>query len=104
MTQVLFVLLAAGSGVLIRTVLPYLATLKENPDTKFDSKFLVPPLVSCVIALFTLPLLLTQLPPALLESAMTMQAFLAIFAAAWGTTDIAREVQKAQVFFISAKS
>jgi len=85
------VLLVAALGALARTIVPYLQVLVENPDTPFDRQFLVPPIVSCVIALITLPLALGALPQELLEvPAITMTGLVAVFLAVWGATDAAR--------------
>ena len=82
-------------GALARTVVPYLQTLVENPDTPFDRQFLVPPIVSCVIALITLPLALGALPQELLEtSAITASGLVTVFLAVWSATDAVRAGQK----------
>ena len=75
--------------------MPYLQTLAENPDTPFDRQFLVLPIVSCVIALITLPLALGALPKELLETpAITASGLIAVFLAVWSATDAARAGQK----------
>ena len=67
-------------GALARTLVPYLETLRDNPETSFDRKFLVPPVVSCVIALVTLPLALSALPKELMESAtLSASGLVAVF-------------------------
>ena len=82
-------------GALARTVVPYLQTLAENPDTPFDRQFLVPPIVSCIIALITLPLASGALPQELLEApTVSTTGLIAVFLAVWGATDAARAGQK----------
>jgi hypothetical protein len=89
------VLLVAACGALARTLVPFLQALQENPDTVFDRKFLLPPIVSCIIALLTLPISLAALPPELLQpSALSLSLLVAVFVAVWGVTDIARVFQK----------
>jgi hypothetical protein len=80
-------------GIVGRTVVPYLEMLRNNPDTPFDRKFLVPAVVSVVIALITSPLVFAAIPPEQL-SAATLPALAVLFAAAWGLTDVARAGQK----------
>ena len=75
--------------------MPFLQVLAEKPDTPFDRQFLVPPVVSCVIALVTLPLALSALPKELLElPSLTFSGLVAVFLAVWGATDVARSGQK----------
>ncbi len=94
-TATFVVLLVAALGALARTLVPYLETLRDAPDTAFDRKFLVPPLVSCVIALITLPLALSALPKDLIESpTLSVSGLVAVFLAVWGATDMARSGQK----------
>ena len=96
MNPTVVVLIVAASGALARTLVPYLETLKDNPDTPFNRKFLIPPVVSSVISLVTLPLALSALPREMLESpTLSISGLAAIFLAVWGATDIARTVQKA---------
>ena len=79
----------------MRTLVPYLETLRDNPETSFDRKFLVPPAVSCVIALITLPLALSALPKELMESAtLSASGLVAVFLAVWGATDVVRSGRK----------
>lgn len=76
-----------GVGVIARVIVPYLQTLKEHPDTKFDKAFLVPPLISAVISVITLPLVLDKMP-------MDVSSPIAAFVWGWGSTDVIREIQK----------
>lgn len=95
------VVAAVLAGILARTILPFLQTLRDNPDTKFDKAFLVPAVVSVVIALITSPFIFAALPADQLGNAAPDLLDLALlFAAAWGLTDVAREAQK----FIGARS
>ena len=88
----------------MRTLVPSLETLRDNPETPFDRRFLVPPVVSCVIALITLPLALSALPKELLESAaLSTSGLVAVFLAVRGATDVVRSGQKVlNAMFISA--
>jgi hypothetical protein len=52
------VVICALLGILGRTIVPYLEELKKDPNIKFDRKFLIPPLVSIIIALIGSPLVL----------------------------------------------
>lgn len=94
-TATLVVLIVAALGALARTLVPYLELLRDAPDTVFDRKFLVPPAVSCAIALITLPLALSALPKDLIESpTLSVSGLVAVFLAVWGATDVARSGQK----------
>ena len=95
MSIVGFIIVAALAGVVARTLLPFLVTLRDNPNTPFDRAFLVPPLVSTLIAVFGLPLVLNALPPEVLNATeQSLQLFTTVFVAAWGASDIVREGQK----------
>ena len=95
MNPIVATLLTAVLAAVARTLFPYLQTLRDNPDTTFDRKFLVPPIVSCVIALLTLPVSLASLPPELLQpNTVSLSLLVAVFVAIWGVTDIARSFQK----------
>jgi hypothetical protein len=95
MNSTIVVLVTAIVAAVARTLIPYLQTLRDNPETKFDSKFLVPPIVSCIIALLTLPVSLSALPPELLNpSTPNLTLIVAVFVATWGVTDVVRTVQK----------
>jgi hypothetical protein len=87
------VIIAVLLGIAGRTVVPYLETLREKPDTKFDRAFLIPPVVSLVIGLIISPLVLSVIPPEQLQVA-TLPGMAAVFASAWGMTDIVRSGQK----------
>lgn len=87
------IILAAVLGIVGRTILPYLQTLQAHPDTKFDRAFLVPPIVSVIIALIAAPLALSAIAPESWEI-VTFQGMLGIFVAAWGATDLSRSGQK----------
>lgn len=82
-------------GILARTVLPYLQTLRDNPGTKFDRAFFVPAVVTVLISLITAPLVFAALPQDQLNNvAPTFTDLTLLFVAAWGTTDVVREGQK----------
>lgn len=89
------VIVAVLAGILARTVLPFLQTLRDNPEAKFDRKFLVPAIVALVIALVTSPLVFAALPQdQLMNATPTFSDLVLLFVAAWGTTDVVREGQK----------
>ena len=95
MNPTVIVLLVAVFGALARTLVPFLQTLQENPETKFDRKFIVPPIVASIIALITLPLALSAIPKELIESTtLSVSGLVAVFLAVWGATDIVRSGQK----------
>lgn len=87
------VVIAVLLGIAGRTVIPYLEALRDNPETQFDRKFLIPPLVSLLIGLIMSPLVLSAIPPETLNQ-VGVTGLAGIFAAAWGLTDIARSGQK----------
>jgi hypothetical protein len=89
------VILAVLLGILARTVIPFLQVLKDAPKTKFDRAFLVPAIVTLLIALLTSPLVFVALPQDQLNNPNPTFASLALlFVAAWGTTDVIRQGQK----------
>lgn len=89
------VILAVLFGILARTLIPYLQTLRENPDTKFDRAFLIPAVVTILIALLSSPLVFAALPQDQLNNpSPTFTDAMLLFVAAWGMTDVAREGQK----------
>lgn len=81
-------------GIVGRTIVPYLETLRANPEMPFDKKFLVPAIVSVVIALITSPLVFASIPPEQLQAGISLPGLALLFAAAWGLTDVARSGQK----------
>lgn len=89
------IIIAVLLGIVARTLIPFLQTLKDNPNTKFDRAFLVPAIVTVVIGLLTSPLVFAALPADQLNNpAPTFGSLVFIFVAAWGTTDVVREGQK----------
>ncbi len=89
------VIIAVLLGIVARTLIPFLQTLRDNPNTKFDRAFLVPAVVTLVIALLTSPLVFAALPQDQLNNpAPTFAQLTLLFVAAWGTTDVVREGQK----------
>lgn len=89
------VILAVLLGILARTVIPYLQTLRDNPDTQFDRKFLIPAVVTILIALLSSPLVFAALPQDQLNNpSPTFTDAILLFVAAWGMTDVARAGQK----------
>lgn len=89
------IVLAVALGVVGRVLVPYLEMVRDNPGTKFDRQFLLPPLISIIIALIGLPIVLSQVPPELLEvEQLSLTAWVALFLVGWGGTDLFREAQK----------
>lgn len=89
------VIVAVLLGIVARTVIPFLQVLKDNPQTQFDRAFLVPAIVTLVIALLTSPLVFAALPPEQLnQETPTFAGLVLLFVAAWGTTDVIRQGQK----------
>lgn len=87
------IVIAVLLGIAGRTLIPYLEELRANPETKWERKFLIPPMISLVIGLLVSPLVLASIPPDQLN-ATTLPGLAAVFASAWGLTDIARSGQK----------
>jgi uncharacterized membrane protein YkvI len=89
------VITAVLLGIAARTVVPFLQTLRENPEKKFDRKFVVPAVVTLLIAALTSPFVFAALPAEQLNNAApTFTSLMLLFVAAWGTTDVIRESQK----------
>ena len=89
------VVISAALGMTARVLVPYLVALRENPETKFDRKYIVPPLVSVLIGLITLPLVLGTLPAEVMDpESINLSVILLAFTAAWGTSDVIRQAQK----------
>jgi hydrogenase-4 membrane subunit HyfE len=65
-----------------RVVVPYLQTLRESPETKFDRKFVVPAVVSVIIALILSPFVFAALPADQVAAPLTLQGFAVLFVAA----------------------
>lgn len=84
MSPIIYV--ACVAGILGRTVVPYLQTLRDEPNTQFDRKFLVPAVISLVLSLLTAPFVLGQLPSG--------ADWIAAFVFGWGANDISREAIK----------
>ncbi len=89
-----YIIIAVLLGIVGRTVLPYLQILKDNPDTTFDRKFVVPAVVTILIALLSSPLTFAAIPAEQLNAAPTFQGLLVLFVAGWGATDVVRAGQK----------
>lgn len=79
--------LACIAGIVSRTLVPFLLTLKDNPDTKFDRKFLLPAAIAVLINVLVAPVVFSALP----EGANWIASYLI----GWGSTDISREALKA---------
>ena len=85
-------LIGIGVGILFRTFVPYLNVIREDPNTKFDKKFLIPPLVSLITSI---PLAIALLPQVSSSSGNFVQDFVSAFTVSYTAQDITREVQKA---------
>ncbi len=85
MTTVLLYVVCA-LGIISRTILPYLVALRDAPETKFDRKFLLPPLIGILINLLVAPFVFKTIP----GSADWIVAYIV----GWGSTDISREALK----------
>lgn len=93
MQNTVTVVIVALLGVVGRVLVPYLQTLKENPNTPFDRQFIVPAIASALIAVVGLPLILASLPDSA-WLATDIKAYALVFVGAWGLTDIGRAMQK----------
>jgi len=85
-----------GLGIVSRTIVPFLLALKDKPDTKFDRKFLIPPLIGIVINLLVAPFVFSTLPSGV--------DWVAAYIIGWGATDISRDALKLVGGNISALS
>jgi hypothetical protein len=83
-----YVIIAVLLGIVARTVLPYLQTLRDNPDTPFDRKFFMPAVITVLMALLTSPLVFAAIPADQLNAAVTFQGLILLFVAGWGATDV----------------
>jgi hypothetical protein len=79
--------LACVAGTVSRTLVPFLLTLKDNPATKFDRKFLLPAAIAVLINLLVAPFVFSTLP--------TGASWIVSYMVGWGATDISREALKA---------
>lgn len=82
----IWIYVACGLGIVSRTIVPFLLTLKDNPGTKFDRKFLIPPLIGIVINLLVSPIVFSALPSGV--------DWIAAYIIGWGSTDIGRDALK----------
>ncbi len=95
------VIVAVLLGITARTVIPFLQTLRDNPETQFDRKFVIPAVMTLLIALITSPLVFAALPQDQFSNPdPTFGSLILLFTAAWGATDVIREAQK----FLGGKS
>lgn len=78
------------SGVIARTVIPYIAELKKKPGLKWDSKYVVSAYIGFGLALFTAFIIYLQLEEQL--------GFWQSFTAAFTLQSLARSTQKALGF------
>ena len=80
------IFLAAALGIISRTLLPFLLTVKDAPDTKFDRKFLLPVLMGVFANLL--------LAPAVFQSLSAEAGWIVAYLAGYGTTDLSRDLTK----------
>lgn len=89
------VIIAVLFGIVARTLIPFLQVLKENPETKFDRKFVVPAVATLIVSLLVSPFVFVALPPEQVnQTSPTFISLCVLFVAAWGTNDVLRQVQK----------
>lgn len=86
MTDTMYLYAACVLGILARAALPYLVVLKENPETKFDRKFLTSPIAALVLDLLVAPFVLGEMPAGL--------DWIAAFTFGWASSDISRKILK----------
>lgn len=87
MSPLAYVLLLYAVGAVARVVLPYLRKWVDNPDMKFDVRYVVGQLLAVVVAL--LPVIFTD---SFREAAAEMSLW-ASFSFGWAAADIGREFQ-----------
>lgn len=75
--------LLVALGIISRTLVPYLIELQQHPETKFDKKYLVPPLISIVLNLVASPLVFNLVG----ADTNLVNAYIL----GWGSTDILRD-------------
>ena len=80
------VFLAAFTGVLARTCVPYLVKLKNNPDLKWENRYLIPALAGFALSLITTLLILPTIDSTV--------GFVPIFGMTYCLQDLTREAQK----------
>jgi H+/Cl- antiporter ClcA len=76
-------------GALCRLVLPYLRKARENPELKFEWKFLVTFAISVVFALIAASVIFAGYT---IPETMTPQVFFVAFLTGWSSTDILNEI------------
>ena len=76
-------------GCLCRLLLPYLRKLKENPNLKFDWKYLITFAISLVSAFVASALIF---PSFSIPEGAEYQIFFLSFIAGWSSTDILSEI------------
>ena len=94
MSPVLILVTALVVGIAVRTILPFLITLRDNPDVTWNRRFFLPPLISLVIAIILSPLAIASLPPDALNMPVTVAGLALLFTSGYGSTDVVRDVQK----------
>lgn len=88
--------LACLLGILSRIFFPYLILLRDNPETSFDRKYLVPAIISVLINLLAAPLILNQLAPG--------GNWINAWIIGYGATDVSRDFIKATASSVPALS
>lgn len=94
-TALILIVVAVLLGIIARTAVPFIQVLRDNPNTPFDRQFIIPAVMTLLIALLTSPLVFAALPRDQLNNpSPTFESLCLLFLAAWGTTDAIREGQK----------
>lgn len=92
----IWVIVAVILGIVGRAVLPYLEKAKEAAEAgelvKFELKYLIAPVLTAVVAIYTVPFALEALP----EDANSWYSILA-FVLSWEIPDKLRLIQKVLV-------
>lgn len=70
-------------GILARTLVPFLVIVQQQPDTKFDKKFLLPAGIALLLSFLASPLLLGTVTGS--------ETYIAAYVLGWGGTDLIRE-------------
>lgn len=82
-------------GDIARTVLPFLAEVRDDPNTRFDRKFWIPLIIALIINLLALPLILGTISVvSSAASTPTAIPWWMAFGYGWGVTDMANKATK----------
>ena len=78
-------------GILTRAVVPYIVSLKKNPDLKWQNKYLMSAFIGLILAFIASMLISSQLSKEL--------GFIGSFTAAFTLHSLSRETQKLLGFY-----